>query len=268
MKSWFLPFLEKLQIWFVSAAPSSLTTETPASAYAAILPTRTKPKRSSAITPSSSLPSNLTWASNFPSAASPLPAMPRKGIPLSPCRNKSASFIAVDPQIHLLDAKYDELHNYAFARKQGAIPLIDYNPRNEKLVREALLQHGYDRNGWPFVSYCSLPMRPNGFDAAAQRLSFSCFKQCVKSKDPTILELYRNCPHRSKLLGFSTHVPIAERPRLLLEIPRGTERYRQLHCLRSASEKPTALSRRTTPSSEIPPCVLFAGRPWNRSWVS
>jgi hypothetical protein len=80
-------------------------------------------------------------------------------------------------------------------------------------------------------------MRPNGFDAAAQRLSFSCFKQCVKSKDPAILELYRNCPHRPKQLGFSTHVPIAQRPRLLLEIPRGTQRFRHLHCLRSAAER-------------------------------
>jgi hypothetical protein len=152
-------------------------------------------------------------------------------------QNQIRKFHSVDPRIHLLDAKYDELHNYEFARKQGAIPLIDYNPRNEKLVREALLQRGYDRNGRPFVSTCNLPMRPNGFDAAAQRLSFSCFKQCAKSKDPAILELYRNCPHRSKRLGFSTHVPIAERPRLLLEIPRGSERYRQLHRLRSASER-------------------------------
>jgi len=33
------------------------------------------------------------------------------------------------------------------------------------------------------------------------------------------------------------YVPIAERPRLLLEIPRGTERFRQLHCLQSAAER-------------------------------
>jgi hypothetical protein len=137
----------------------------------------------------------------------------------------------------LLDAKYDELHNYEFARKHGTIPLIDYNPRNEKLAREALLACGYDRNGWPFVSYCNFPTRPNGFDAATQRISFACFKQCVHSKDPAIVELFRNCLHRSKQLGFSTHVPIAERPRLLLEIPRGSERYRQLHCLRSAAER-------------------------------
>ena len=161
----------------------------------------------------------------------------QEGNTFIPLQEQIRRFHCIDPRIHLLDAKYDELHNYEFARKQGAIPLIDYNPRNEKLVREALLQRGYDRNGWPFASYCNLPMRPNGFDAAAQRLSFSCFKQCVKSKDPAILELYRNCPHRPKLLGFSTHVPIAERPRLLLEIPRGTERFRQLHCLRSAAER-------------------------------
>jgi hypothetical protein len=161
----------------------------------------------------------------------------QEGNTFIPLQEQIRKFHSADPQIHLLDAKYDELHNYEFARKQGAIPLIDYNPRNEKLVREALLQRGYDRNGWPFASYCKLPMRPNGFDAADQRLSFSCFKQCVKSKDPTILDLYRNCSHRSKLLGFSTHVPIAERPRLHIEIPRGTERYRQLHCLRSASER-------------------------------
>jgi len=101
----------------------------------------------------------------------------------------------------LLDAKYDELHNYEFARKQGAVPLIDYNPRNEELAREALLERGYDRNGWPFVSYCNFPTRPNGFDAAAQRFSFSCFKQSVKSRDPVILDLYRNCPHRAHRLG-------------------------------------------------------------------
>jgi hypothetical protein len=79
--------------------------------------------------------------------------------------------------------------------------------------------------------------RTDGFDAAAQRLSFSCFKQCVKSNLPSNLDLYRNCPHRADRLGFSTHVPIAQHPRLILEIPRGTERYRELHALRSAAER-------------------------------
>jgi hypothetical protein len=34
-------------------------------------------------------------------------------------------------KIDLADAKYDELHNYHFSRSHGAIPIIDYNPRNE-----------------------------------------------------------------------------------------------------------------------------------------
>jgi hypothetical protein len=102
---------------------------------------------------------------------------------------------------------------------------------------EALLERGYDRNGWPYVPYWHFPTRPNGFDAATQRLSFARFKQCVKSRDPTLLELYRNCPHRANRLGFATHVSIAQHPRLILEIPRGSDRYRQLHALRSASDR-------------------------------
>jgi hypothetical protein len=149
----------------------------------------------------------------------------------------AGDFHPQDSQPCRLLPKYDELHNYEFARNQGAIPLIDYNPRNEKLAREALLERGYDRNGWPYVPYCHFPTRPNGFDVSARRLSFSCFKHCVKSKDPTILELYRNCPHRTHHFGYATHVSIAQHPRLILEIPRGSDRYRQLHGLRSASER-------------------------------
>jgi hypothetical protein len=154
-----------------------------------------------------------------------------------PLQKQIDRFHDAEPRIQLLDAKYDELHNYEYVRQQGAVPLIDYNPRNEKLVREALLERGYDRNGWPYVPHCHLPTRPNGFDSAAQRISFSCFKQCVKSNLPANLELYRNCPHRANRLGYSTHVSIAQHPRLILEIPRGTKRYRELHSLRSAAER-------------------------------
>jgi hypothetical protein len=146
-------------------------------------------------------------------------------------------FHNAQPRLHLLDAKYDDLANYEYSRKNGAIPLISYNVRNENLTREALLERGYDRNGWPYVPYCRLPTRPNGFDSTAQRLSFSCFKQCVKSKVPAHLVLYRNCPHRSRQLGYCTHASIAQYPRLILEIPRGTERFRELFSFRSAAER-------------------------------
>jgi hypothetical protein len=161
----------------------------------------------------------------------------QEGNQFIPLQEQIRCFHCINPRIHLLDAKYNKLHNYESAREQGTIPLVDYNPRNEKMASETLLERGYDRNGWPFFSYCHFPTRPNGWDAAAQRLSFSCFKQCVKSKDPTIPKFYRNCPHRSKQLGFSTHVPICQHSRLHLEIPRGSERFRQLHRLRSAAER-------------------------------
>ena len=41
-------------------------------------------------------------------------------------------------KIHLADAKYDEIRNYEFSRSQGAIPIIDYNPRSENLSPQAL----------------------------------------------------------------------------------------------------------------------------------
>jgi hypothetical protein len=177
------------------------------------------------------------WGLELPVACLTIAGNAEEGNQFIPLQQQILRFHDVHPRIHLLDAKYDELHNYEYARQQGAVPLIDYNPRNEKLIREALLERGYDRNGWPYVPYCHFPTRPNGFDAAAQRLSFSCFKQCVKSKSASNLGLYRNCPHRTNRLGYSTHVSIARRPRLILEIPRGSERYRQLHALRSAAER-------------------------------
>jgi hypothetical protein len=177
------------------------------------------------------------WGLELPVACITIAGNAEEGNQFIPLQEQISRFHNVSPKIHLLDAKYDELHNYEYARQQGAVPLIDYNPRNEKLIREALIERGYDRNGWPYVPYCHLATRPNGFDAVAQRLSFSCLKQCVKSTSASNLELYRNCPHRANKLGFSTHVSIAQRPRLILEIPRGTERYREFHALRSAAER-------------------------------
>ena len=74
--------------------------------------------------------------------------------------------------IDLVDAKYDEHDNYAFSRTQGAIPIIDYNPRNESVTASALKERGYDRNGWPYAP-CGVLTRPNGLDFNCQRASFS-----------------------------------------------------------------------------------------------
>ena len=114
----------------------------------------------------------------------------------------------------------------------------------------------------------AVAIHPNGLDVSARRLSFSCFKHCVRSKDPAILELYRNCPHRANRLGFSTHVSIAQHPRLILEIPEALNAI--VNCMPSVPHprEPTARSRRTTPSCGSPRSRQSAARPLYPRWVS
>lgn len=50
----------------------------------------------------------------------------------------------------IADAKYDIINNYTYVRGNGSIPIIDYNPGNEKCSRNILLERGYDEKGWPF----------------------------------------------------------------------------------------------------------------------
>ena len=151
-------------------------------------------------------------------------------------------------KIDLADAKYDELNNYAFSRSQGAIPIIDYNPRSEKLTAPALRQKGYDRNGWPFAP-CGLLTRPNGFDFKYQRASFTCRRQCVTSKDPAIIRYAQDCHYWINYHGFTRHMSVKQFPRLITEVIRGTQRHHKLKTLRSASE-------RTNSSAKDDFCIL------------
>ena len=151
-------------------------------------------------------------------------------------------------KIDLADAKYDELNNYAFSRSQGAIPIIDYNPRSEKLTAPALRQRGYERNGWPFAP-CGLLTRPNGFDFKYQRASFTCRRQCVTSKDPAIIRYARDCHYWINYHGFTRHMSVRQFPRLITEVIRGTQRHQKLKTLRSASE-------RTNSSAKDDFCIL------------
>ena len=103
-------------------------------------------------------------------------------------------------KIDLADAKYDEHDNYEFSRAHGAIPIIDYNPRNENITADALKKRGYDRNGWPYAP-CRALTRPNGFDFNCQRASFSCRRQCVSSKDPKLIEYAEVAPTGSTTMA-------------------------------------------------------------------
>jgi hypothetical protein len=159
-------------------------------------------------------------------------------------------------KIDIADAKYDNTDNYTFLRGNGSIPIIDYNARRENLTAKALRERGYDRNGWPYAP-CGMPTRTNGFDAARQRLTFCCMKQCLKLKAPGIRNLdntydIKACEHLKKTCGYTAHSFIHEHPRLLNEIPRGTRLYNEIKRCRSASERSNSTVKETLNILEKP----------------
>jgi len=105
-----------------------------------------------------------------------------------------------------------------------------------------LRERGYDRNGWPYAP-CGILTRPNGFDYQCQRASFSCRRQCLQSKDPAVTHFSRNCPYWINYHGFTKHISIAQFPRLIIEVIRGTDRHQKLKALRSASERTNASAK-------------------------
>ncbi len=145
-------------------------------------------------------------------------------------------------KIHLADAKYDEINNYKFSRDHGAIPIIDYNVRSEKVSPEDLKERGYDQKGWPYAP-CGLLTQPNGFDHKCKRASFSCRRQCVHSNDPNITKYSLNCKHWINYHGYTRHMSIKDFPRMINEIIRGTERYQKIKALRSASERTNSAAK-------------------------
>jgi hypothetical protein len=144
-------------------------------------------------------------------------------------------------KVDIADAKYDIINNYDYIRGKGSIPIIDYNARNENLAKQALLDRGYDQKGWPFAP-CGLLTRPNGFDQKYQRLTFCCFRHCMKLRHKALQDLQARydiaqCPHIKNQTGFTKHMYVKEHPRLVNEIPRGTKRYNSIKTMRSASER-------------------------------
>jgi hypothetical protein len=144
-------------------------------------------------------------------------------------------------KVDIADAKYDIINNYNYIRSKGSIPIIDYNRRREDLSKTTILNRGYDQNGWPFAP-CGLLARPNGFDQKHQRLTFCCFKQCLKLRQTAIKDLQERyditqCPHIHNRNGFAKHMYVKEYPRLVNEIPRGSKRYNTIKKMRSASER-------------------------------
>ena len=148
---------------------------------------------------------------------------------------------ACQVKVDIADAKYDIISNYEYIRNHGAIPIIDYNPRNEKLSKDDLLARGYDQNGTPFAP-CGLLTKTNGFDQKYQRLTFCCFKQCLKLRAKAMGCLQNNydlakCPYIQNGAGYTKHLYVKEHPRLINAIPRGSKKYQILKRFRIGSER-------------------------------
>lgn len=177
----------------------------------------------------------------LPVAVSCIAGNAEEGNMLIANRERIRHHYVVKVEIDIADSKFDAAKNYEYIRGQGSIPIIDYNPRNENLSKEALLKRGYDQNGWPFAP-CGLLCRPNGFDNNRQRLTFCCFKHCLTLKHKALETLQNrfdiaSCPHLGNRTGFVKHMALQDHPRLINKFPRGTQRYKQIKKLRSASER-------------------------------
>jgi hypothetical protein len=87
----------------------------------------------------------------LPVAVSNISGNAEEGNQIIANREQIASHHKCRAIIDIADAKYDSLKNYDYIRATGSIPIIDYNPRNEKLSRQYLIERGYDQNGRPFA---------------------------------------------------------------------------------------------------------------------
>jgi hypothetical protein len=137
-----------------------------------------------------------------------------------PCRSQ---------QIELADAAYDAVENYRGIRDWGGIPIIAYHPRREDLSPEALLARGYDVHGTPYAP-CGRLCRSNGYDYQSDSRQYVCGLQCPQ-------EERTRCPHGQKVRGYTHRMSFAEYPRLIGPIQRGTETWKILYAVRTASER-------------------------------
>lgn len=132
-------------------------------------------------------------------------------------------------QVHLGDAAYDVTANYHWVHDRGGIAVFAYNPRNEHLDPESLVNRGYDQYGTPYAP-CGRLCRSNGYDYHAQSRQYVCGRPCPPNEQ-------RHCPHRFGVLGYSHRMTFTDHPRLIGPSQRGTKAWQHLYAARSASER-------------------------------
>jgi len=119
-------------------------------------------------------------------------------------------------------------------RSQGAVPVMDYNPGREDLSPEKLLERGYDKKGWPYITCpggTQWTIPPVRYEQESKSILHACLKLCPQK------EQENPCPLRETELGQWLEMSIEEHPRLIIEVPRGTEQFQLLRNLRVASER-------------------------------
>ena len=139
------------------------------------------------------------------------------------------------------DSGFDDTPNYDYARENDSLPIFNYNPRKEKLSQEDLLKRGYDQNGYPFAP-CQCVCRSNGYDKEDKRLSFVCRKQCLSSPQ-SVPNPRPSCKHLKDSVGFATHMPISKNPRLFIEIPRGSCKWKKIYNMRVSAERTNSTAK-------------------------
>jgi len=147
----------------------------------------------------------------------------------------------------VLDSGYDYEYVYSYIRNGNGKPIIDYNKRREKLDEKSMKKRGYNQNGYPYAP-CGRVCTPNGFDSSRNALKNTCNKQCLKSKD---LDKLCKCSYRKNKFGYTKWMTIKELPRLILEIPRGTKKYKKIKALRTSSERTNGYGKEWTGMSNL-----------------
>jgi hypothetical protein len=170
---------------------------------------------------------NLT----LPIAVSIHPAGIREGN-VFPEHHQQTDQQAFSEKLHILDGGYDDEEDYAYLRQRGCLPIITYNPRREDLSPPALQQRGYDEQGWPLAD-CGRPMPPLTPLADGQQTHHACQHQCQMAAPPQAEPL---CPFLQQELGQTRTMRIADLPRLVAEVVRGTPEREKVEGLRSPSE--------------------------------
>ena len=144
--------------------------------------------------------------------------------------HRSTLAVLVRPgQVQLGDAVNDIMANYHWIHDQGGIAVFAYNPRNEHLAPEALVNRGYDPYGTPYAP-CGRLCCSNGYDYEANSRQYVCGRPC-----PT--EEQQRCPHAQGVRGYSHRMTFKDYPRLIGPIQRGTSAWQRLYAARTASER-------------------------------